>query len=511
MTQITQEYSPRYMGGEANLATAPNGAVIYDKVLEISPQVVYIGKTVDKVTDGIWIIVGYSIANCAVIEAPDGLIIYDTGDNAEEGKHLREVIETKISQRPIKAIIYSHSHYALGGGAMVDDPKSVMVIGHPKLNETVKTNFEGGGAPSAIPELGPVRTARAAVQFSNFLPESGPDATLAAKLENKAPAFLPVTQSVQDGQILEVAGLKLQFFTQFISDDYCTTVWVPDKKAALNNFFWPGTPNLYSLRGAVYRDPTVWRDGLKVIRDLQPEYLLNTHARTIAGKEKVAEALTNYMDLITLTYDQTLRGILRGLGPDDLRYFIYKPKHLAGAYYNAETYGETPWFPPAVFYYQMGWYDRDTTKIFKLPPKQEAERLVALMGGSDKVIAQAKQALDRKECAWAAQLINYVYHLDPENKQVRQIKADALRKLGQLSVRVHRAVVSPQRGPGLGRFGKYSQTHSSLAASHRCSPGDLCQLSPRPHRSAPGRKCGQGRDLHIWRQDGRTARPPRCG
>ena len=60
----------------------------------------------------------------------------------------RRAIEEKISKKPIKAIIYSHSHYALGAGAMVDDPKSVAVIGHKKLNETVKTNLEGGGAPT---------------------------------------------------------------------------------------------------------------------------------------------------------------------------------------------------------------------------------------------------------------------------------------------------------------------------------------------------------------------------
>lgn len=28
----------------------------------------------------------------------------------EEGKHFREVFEEKISKRPIKVIIYSHSH-----------------------------------------------------------------------------------------------------------------------------------------------------------------------------------------------------------------------------------------------------------------------------------------------------------------------------------------------------------------------------------------------------------------
>jgi alkyl sulfatase BDS1-like metallo-beta-lactamase superfamily hydrolase len=158
----------------------------------------------------------------------------------------------------------------------------------------------------------------------------------------------------------------------------------------LNNFFWPGTPNLYSLRGAVYRDPQVWRDGLRVVRDLKPDYLCNTHARAIIGRDAVAEALVGYMDLISLTYDQTLRGILHGLGPEELRYFIYKPEHLANLSYNAETYGETIWFPPAIFYYQMGWYDRDATKLYQLPPREEAERLVALMVGGSRFWPQLR-------------------------------------------------------------------------------------------------------------------------
>lgn len=55
----------------------------------------------------------YSLANTTVIKAEDGLIVYDTGDNNEEVEHIREAIE-KISDKPIKVIIYSHSHYALG-------------------------------------------------------------------------------------------------------------------------------------------------------------------------------------------------------------------------------------------------------------------------------------------------------------------------------------------------------------------------------------------------------------
>jgi alkyl sulfatase BDS1-like metallo-beta-lactamase superfamily hydrolase len=426
-------YPPRYMGEEARLTTAPNGAVIYDRALEAGTKTAYIEKTVEKVTDGVWVIGGYSLVNCTVIEAPDGLIVYDTGDSAEEGQHFREAIETKISKRPIKAIIYSHSHYALGGGAMVDDPKSVMVIGHPKLNETIKANLEGGGAPSVIPELGPVLTARAVVQFNNFLPLEGADAAVGARIELKPPAFLPVDTLVEDGQTLNVAGLDLQFFTKYISDDFCVTVLVPGKKAVLNNFVWAGTPNLYTLRGAVYRDPQEFRNGLKAIRDLQPAYLLNTHARAISGSERAFEALTNYMDLITLTYDQTLRGILHGLKPDELRYFIYKPRHLADDPNNAETYGETVWYPQAVYYHQLGWYDREPATLFQLPPQDAARRLIDLMGGPGKVRDAAKQALAKKEYAWAAELVNYVYVANPNDREARQIKADALRKMGQLA------------------------------------------------------------------------------
>jgi len=428
-------YPERYMGGEATLTTAPNGAIIYDKALEAANATAYREPEVQYLGNGIWVIGGYSIVNCTVIEAPEGLIVYDTGESAEEGEVFREVIESQISTKPIKAIIYSHSHYALGAGAMVDDPESVTVIGHPKLNETVEENLQSGGAQSEIPELGPVLTARGVVQFNNYLPDEGPDAAIAARFILKPAAHLPVTHPVENGEELDVAGLKLQFFTENTSDDKSVTVWIPEKHAVLNNFFWDGTPNLYSLRGAVYRDPLSWRDGVKVIRDLQPIiYLINTHARPIVGQAEVAEALKNYIDLISLTYDQTLRGILQGLGPDELRYFIYKPKHLADAYYNAETYGETPWFSPAVFYYQMGWYDRDPTTLFQLPPQETAQRLVALMGGRDAVVAAARAALDNNEYAWAAQLVNYIYKIDPKDAEARTIRANALRKMGQLAM-----------------------------------------------------------------------------
>jgi len=76
----------------------------------------------------------------------------------------------------------------------------------------------------------------------------------------------------------------------------------------------------------------------------------------------------------------------------------------------------------------MGWYDRDATQIFRLPAKQEVELLLDLMGGKDKVIVHARKARWKKEYAWAPQLVNCAYLLNPDDKEVRRIKGEALYK-----------------------------------------------------------------------------------
>jgi len=422
------EKSP-YMGGEVNLIKAPNGAIAREEVIKSLTQIIYDEPTTEKLADGVWCIGGYSLANTTVIEADDGLIVYDTGDTKEEAEHIREAIK-KISDKPIKVIIYSHSHYAMGGGALVDNPDDVLIIGHPKVNETVESALKGGGSPSAIPEVGPRMTSRLLIQFNNFLPTEGPDSALMGKLEMGKPiAFLPANKTVEDGETLDVLGIKMQFFTKYMSDDYNLTVYVPEKGLVMNNFFWPGTPNIYTLRGAVYRDPLIWRDGLKVIRDLQPEILSNTHTRAIVGKDEVMKRLTGYMDQLTLTYDQTLRGILAGMGPDELRHAIYIPEYMQEIPENAQSYGETVHFPEAIYQYVIGSFDGDVTKLFKIAPKEEASRMVELMGGKDNVVKESQKALDAKEYAWGAQIIQYVYLLDPENKEVRNLKAELLRQM----------------------------------------------------------------------------------
>jgi alkyl sulfatase BDS1-like metallo-beta-lactamase superfamily hydrolase len=420
---------PPYPGDAAEIVAAPNGALVNKKVLGgLSVWAMSMPPAPLKVAEGVWQMVGHSLNAPVVIEGDDGLIVWDTGESVDEGKRLLADIR-KLSAKPIKAIVYSHSHYVNGTSAVAPSADT-MVIGHPALN----ANRQTSGAGSYFPELTPIQIARALEQFHTLLPKEGPDAPVVGAIYPAASPFVPVNRPVQDGEIVTVAGVRMQFFTRYGSDtDDTINVWLPDRKVALTNHYWPMPPNIYTPRGAKFRDPREWVEGLKVVRALQPEVLLNTHGRPVLGRERIQQELTLYLDGTQLLLDQTLRGTLLGLGPDELRSFVRLPPQLA-AYPNfAESYGEIGWYAPYIYQHALGWFTGDAASLSPLPPQVEAKKIVDGFGGRDAVLRQARQALDRREYAWAVQLATYLYRLNPQDRDARLVKAEGLRKMGQAS------------------------------------------------------------------------------
>lgn len=427
--------SSRYMGGPAELVSAPNGAIVNKEVLEQLPKTGWTnGPEIENPVEGVYVLGGYLISACIVVEADEGLIVFDTGDTKEDGEKLLKAIRT-ISQKPIKAIVYGHTHYVFGAGVMAEGNEDVMVIGHPDLNDIVQRNLSSGGAPAYFPEVSPYVTARALQQFNYFLPDEGPDAWFSpTNLNLGEVAFLPVNRAPKDGEVFEVLGIKMQFFTKYGTDDKGhTSVWLPDRNIMIQNALWSTPPNMYSIRGDLFRDAREWAELVKLVRDLEPEALIGYAHRPIVGKEKIRGTLNAYLDGIAFTLDQSLRHILGGYGPDDLRHMIKMPDYLAEDPHNFESYGELSFQTPAIYYHTVGWYNGDAATIFRPSPQEEAERIIQLMGGRDKVMQAAQAAYDKKEYAWSAQLVNYLYKLDQQDKEVRLFKAKVLRKLAYLS------------------------------------------------------------------------------
>jgi linear primary-alkylsulfatase len=244
----------------------------------------------------------------AFIVGDDGVIVWDTGDNLEDGRHFRAEIR-KITDKPIKAVIYSHSHEVLGTSALLEGETDVLILGHPNVNKNLQTS----GVGSYFPETEPLQWSRLYQQFNTFLPQSGPDAKWGITVALGERGFVPVNHPVKNGEELTIAGIRFQFFTEGSTDsDDTLTVWLPDQKVALNNVLRAYPPNIYTPRGALWRDPRAWRDATRLLRDLKPEILIGQPTLTLKGKDEIFTHLNNYLDFSNLILDQTLRGLLKG-------------------------------------------------------------------------------------------------------------------------------------------------------------------------------------------------------
>ena len=419
-----------YMGDKVELREAPNGAIARKELLTRIGDAAWLEPTIERPAENIYVFGGYAVAPISMIETEDGLIVFDTGDAKHDGEILLDAIRT-VSDKPIKAIIYGHSHTVHGAGVLAEGNDDVITIGKKGLNEKIALDQSSSGLPAFYPEIGPYLMARAVSQFNGYMPDKGADAW-AAPINIGAPesTFIPVNTPVEDGQELTVLGVKMQFFTKYGSDDkYHTTVWLPESKTLLTTMLWSSPPQLYTLRGDLFRDPKEWISGLRFNMGLKPEVLVSAAAKPIVGGKNIQKALQDYMDGTMFVLDQSLRGILQGKGPDELRHSVVFPDYLYESPSNLQSYGEISTYAPAIFYHAVGWWDGDAANIKELAPAHEAVRWVKMVGGQDAMLKEAQKAFDKKEYAWAAKLANQVYIISSDHKEARQLKADALRQM----------------------------------------------------------------------------------
>lgn len=415
-----------YMGAPVALEALPNGALIPADTRRKLARTMYVEPVAHRAAPGVTVF-GGGFLNLTMIEGEGGVLAFDTGETLADGERFLERIRA-ITDAPIAGVLYSHSHYVHGTAALIGEDAAVPVVGHPNLNGNLAT----GGAGSAFPETGPLQSARTLEQFCHFLPERGPDAPTSIAVHFGRSGQRPVNRPVADRERLVLAGVELECHTAHGSDtDDCLTVFLPARGVVLNNLLWPFLPNIYTLRGSKFRDPREWRDGLKRIRALQPEVVIGTHARALIGRDEIRSTLDAVIDALDLIFDQTMRGILRGLGPDQLRAFVRLPEPLAGHPFLAEVYGEASHFAPYLYHHALGWFDGDAASINPPAPDEQARRLVDAMGGRAAVLARARAAIDAREWAWAAQLATYLRRLDAGDADARATTADALEGMGR--------------------------------------------------------------------------------
>ena len=443
-----------------------------------------------EVTDGIYQVRGYDMANLTVVKGDTGWIVFDTLMSVECSQAAMQLIEKNLGKFPVKAVIISHSHADHFGGI------AGVMAKEDKADETL--SIEDQLASGKIPVITPVGFTEHSVKEnvyagkgmgrrSNYqygiLLTPGVTGKLAQGIgmgqSTGTVSFMtPSYEITQSGEKLTIDGVELEFqLTPGTEAPAEMNTWLPQYKALWMAENCTGTlHNLYTLRGAEVRDGAAWASYITEAISLygkEAEVTFQSHNWPHWGNDVVNDHMVNTAAVYKYINDQTLTYINQGYTSDEISNMIELPEALNKIWYTRQYYGTVAHNAKAVYQKFMGWYDSNPVNLNPLMPSDSAKKWVEYLGDVDKVLQMAKADFDKGEYQWVAEVTNTIVFADPTNTDARLLCADALEQLG------YQAESGPWRNEYLTAAQELRHGNANFTASTK-STGDMVKALSAP-------------------------------
>ena len=389
-----------------------------------------------KVTESIYQVRGLDITNITFIEAPEGVIVMDPLISAETAKAGLDLYRKHRGNKPIVAVIFSHSHIDHYGGVMG-------VISHEDIKSgKVKVYAPAGFTEAALNEsvIGGNRQTRLSGYQYSMLVERSPTGNMTSGLgldtsKGTVTFAVPTNLITEPVQKETIAGLDFEFML------------APDTEAPAEMFFYipeykalstaedavHNQHNVYSLRGAKVRSAYNWAMYLKLADERwggQAEVLYAPHHWPIWDKERISEHLTKQSAAYKYINDQSIRLANSGYDMIEAAEMLKLPEALQSEWSLRGYYGTTNHNVKAAIDKQFGWYNGNPATLHPLPRVPSAKKYVDYMGGADAIIKKAKADFEKGDYRWVMQVLMHVVYGDPSNMEARNLMADASEQLG---------------------------------------------------------------------------------
>ena len=389
-----------------------------------------------EVTDGIYQVRGYDLSNMSVIEGDTGIIIIDPLISTETAAAALALYRKHRGDRPVVAVIHTHSHADHFGGvkgvvsqADVDAGRVQIIAPEGFVEHAIAENVYAGTAMAR----------RAGYMYGAALPR-GPKGGVGAGLGQTTSTGTvtlidPTVTITTTGQELTVDGVRMVFQmapgTEAPAEMH---FYFPDRRAlcmaenATHNLH-----NLLTLRGALVRDPHVWAHYLTEAIELfagQSDVVFASHHWPTWGTANIIEFLSVQRDLYAYLHDQTLRLLNQGYTGPEIAEMIELPPALEQAWHTHGYYGSVSHNVKAIYQRYLGWYDGNPARLWQHPPQEKAKRYVEFMGGADEVVAKARRCFTDGDLRWAAEVLDHVVFADPGHTEAKALLADVFTQLG---------------------------------------------------------------------------------
>jgi len=389
-----------------------------------------------EVAPGIWQARGYDISNITFVEGHTGWIVIDPLTVEGCARDCLALANATLGERPVTAVIYTHSHTDHFGGVLgVTTPDDVaagrcrIIAPEHFLHEAIAENVIAGFA----------MTRRALYQFGPLVPP-GPrghvDCGLGKAIPLSPPGLIPPTEDItHTGQELVVDGVRIVFQL------------TPESEApAEMNFFFPdrgwlcmaencshNMHNLIPIRGALARNALAWSKYIDEAADMfaaDTEVMFASHHWPRWGTDDVAGFLRKQRDMYRYIHDQTMRWANHGETPLEIAERIALPDEFRTEAHTTGYYGHLAHNVKAVYQRYLSWYDGNPANLWRLPPAEVGQRYVDLAGGADALLASAQRSYDAGDYRWVAEVVGHVVFSDPSNTAARELQAAAFEQLG---------------------------------------------------------------------------------
>lgn len=389
-----------------------------------------------KVTERIYQVRGFDLANITYIKGDRGWIVMDTLLTVESAKAAHALVKQHLGDRPIVAVIYSHSHPDHYGGVrgLVDEADV--------RSGRVRIIAPEGFMAHAVSEMvlaGSAMSRRAAYMYGMFLPRDAQGNVGSglgiANATGTVSLIAPTHSITKTGQELVIDGVKMVF--QLTPDT--------EAPAEMNTYFpqfkamWMAENathtlhNIQTLRGAPVRDALAWAKYLQQTIELYGDGLevkFQSHHWPMWGQKNVRDYLEKQRDLYKYIHDQSLHMLNFGYLGTEIAEHLELPPALAQYWPNRGYYGTVRHNARAVYHRYMGFFTGNPSDLDELPQEPAARKYVEYMGGQAAVLERARADFERGEYRWVAQVLRHVVFADPDNAAGKELLADAYEQLG---------------------------------------------------------------------------------
>lgn len=392
-----------------------------------------------EVTDGIYQIRSFDIANMTLIRGKTGWIIIDPLTSSETSRAGLKLANEQLGERPVIAVIHTHSHADHFAGVLgvvnqddVESGKVAVIAPVDYVKESLSENVLAGN----------VMSRRATYMYGNLLepsPRGFVTTGLGAALSMGSTGFvIPNDTITETGETRVIDGIEIEFQMTMGTEAPAEMVfYFPQFKAlCMSEITSHHLHNIYTPRGAQVRDALAWASQINESIELfgdRMEIEFASHHWPIWGREAAVNYLKKQRDLYKYIHDQTLRLANHGYTKEEIAEQVELPDSLGQEFYNRDYYGTVHHNTRAVYVKYLGYFDGNPSHLYPLPPVEAAQRYLDFMGGADSVVEKCAKPFAEGDYRWVVEVLNHVVMSDPEHIPARSMLADALEQLGYQS------------------------------------------------------------------------------